>query len=105
VKIIVFNHQAFSLDQIDEALEQLDETDFTREEKRNYETRLRQLQGYEGFTCSLELSFSLDGRIYVYELHTDWYETLNNILAELDTAIEEAEEEDEGPIGGYFSNN
>jgi hypothetical protein len=105
VKIIVFNQQAFSLDQIDEALEQLEDTDFTREEKRNYESRLRQLQGYEGFTCALELSFSLEGRIYVYELHTDWYEAMNDILTELDAAIEETEEEDEGPIGGYFSNN
>lgn len=103
-KLIVFNHQAFSLDQIEEALEQLEESDFTREEKRNYEKRLRQLQGYDGFTCSLELSFAMEGRIYLYETHTDWYQGLNDILAELDAAADE-ESDEEGPIGGYFSKN
>lgn len=104
--LIVFHEQTFSLDQIDDALEQLEEVDLSREEKRSLEGRLRQLQAYEGFTCSLDLSFSLEGRVYVYELRTEWYDTLNDILAELDAAIEDEEEEDnEGPIGGYFSRN
>ena len=103
-KIFVFHHQAFSLDQIDEALDQLEESDFTREEKRNFEARLRQLRAYEGFTCSVELSFCIDGLIYVFELHTEWYDVLAEILAELDAATEE-EEEDNGTLGGYFSNN
>lgn len=103
-KLIVFHHQAFSLDQIDEALDQLEESDFSRDEKRNLEARLRQLRAYEGFTCSVELSFSVDGLIYLYELHTEWYDALAEILAELDAATEE-EEEDNGTLGGYFSNN
>lgn len=103
-KLFVFHHQAFTLDQIDEALDQLEETDFTRDEKRSFETRLRQLRAYEGFTCSVELSFSLDRLIYVYQVHTEWYDALAEILAELDVATEE-EEEDDGQLGGYFSNN
>jgi len=103
-KLIVFHYQAFSLDQIQEALDQLEDADFTREEKRNFETRLRQLQAYEGFTCSLELSFSLEGHIYLYEQHTDWYQSLNDILAELDAAIEIDEDEADG-LDEYFSKN
>lgn len=103
-KLIVFHHQAFSLDQIDEALDRLEDSDFTRDEKRNYETRLRQLQAYEGFTCGVELSFCVEGHIYVFELHTEWYDVLNDILAELDAAAEE-EHEEGGTLGGYFSNN
>lgn len=103
VKLVVFHQQAFSLDQIDEALESLEESDLTREEKRNFESRLRQLQAYEGFTCAVQLSFNLEGRIYSFELHTEWFETLNDILAELEMAAEE--EEDDGTLGGYFSNN
>ncbi len=103
-KLIVFHQEAFSLDQIDEALDELEDSDFTREEKRNFETRLRQLQGYEGFTCKLELSFCVESRVYLFELHTEWYETLNDILAELEAASEE-EEQDDGTLGGYFSNN
>jgi hypothetical protein len=103
-KLFVFHYQAFSLDQIDEALEQLEDSSLSHEEKRNFEGRLHQLQAYEGFTCSLELSFSIDGQIYIYELHTEWYQALNDILAELD-AVAEDEEENDGTLGGYFSKN
>ncbi|MBV9612761.1 MAG: hypothetical protein JO091_09815 [Acidobacteriaceae bacterium] len=103
-KLIVFHSQAFSLDQIDEALERLEEAEFTREEQRNFEARLRQLQAYEGFTCSLELSFSADGITYVFALNTEWYEALSEIIAELDAAVEE-EEGGDAALGNYFSNN
>ncbi|HLH05192.1 MAG TPA: hypothetical protein VKX25_20655 [Bryobacteraceae bacterium] len=106
IRLIVFSQHAFSLDQIDSALDQLEECDFTREEKRQYESRLRQLQSYEGFTSSLEISFSLDGRVYSFEQHTDWYEVFTDILGELDAALEEEEDvNDDGSLGGYFSNN
>ncbi len=104
-KLIVFSQQAFSLDEIDEALDQLEACDFTREEKRQYESRLRQLQGYEGFTSSLELTFALDARIYLFEVHTDWYEAFTDILGELDTSVEEEDVSENGSLGGYFSNN
>src|SRR5258707_541643 len=104
-KLLVFNYDAFSLSRIDEALEELEECDFPREEKRNYEARLRQLEAYEGFTCSLQLSFSLESRVYIFELHTEWFDALTGVLGELDTALEEHEDEEEGPLGRYFSNN
>ncbi len=102
-KLFVFHHQAFSLDQIDEALDELEESDFTRDEKRNLEARLRQLKDYEGFTCSVELSFCVDRLIYMFELHTEWYDALAEILAELEVVTDE--EGDDGSLGGYFSNN
>ncbi len=105
VKLIVFNQQSFSLVQIDAALDQLEECDFTREEKRQYESRLRQLQSYEGFTSALKLSFSLEGQIYFFQAHTDWYEAFTDILGELDAASEEQPIDEDGSLGGYFSNN
>ena len=105
-KVVVFNRQAFTLDQIDDALDQLEDTNFTRDERRAYENRLRQLQAYEGFTCLLELSFQADGKTYVFELHTDWYESLSQIIDEIDASIEEQEDESDGDtLGGYFSKN
>ena len=106
VKLVVFHHEAFSLDQIDDALEQLRDSDLSRDDKRSFEKRLRELQPYEGFTCSLDLSFTLDGRLYCYRRQTEWYLSLDDILIELDavTAIEE-EDEGGGPMGGYFSKN
>jgi hypothetical protein len=105
VKLFVFHHEAFSLDRVDEALDQLEETDFTRDQKRSYETRLRQFQAYDGFTCSLELSFSLENRVYVYAMHTDWYENLTDMVAEIEATFHDEDDEDEGPIAGYFSKN
>jgi hypothetical protein len=105
-KLIVFYHRAFSLDAIDEALDHIEDSELPREEKRSYENRLRELQAYEGFTCAIELSFDLDGRVYLFELRTEWYEALNDLLAEIDAATEEVEDdEDHGPISGYFSKN
>jgi len=105
-KLIVFAYEAFSLDEIDEALDQLEDSTLAREEKHTFEKRLRELQAYEGFTCSLELSFDLEGRAYLFELLTGWYETLRDILAELELSTQqEDEDEDQGPIPGYFSRN
>jgi hypothetical protein len=104
-KLIVFYHQQFSLDQIDDIMEEIEDSTFTRDEKRNLESRLREIQKYEGFTCGLELSFALDGRVYLYQVRTEWYRAWEDILSELDAAADEENEEDEGPISGYFSNN
>ena len=54
-RVYVFHHHAFTLDQIHEALDTLEDSDLSREEKRSFEVRLRELQAYEGFTCALEL--------------------------------------------------
>jgi hypothetical protein len=106
-KLIIFFYDSFSQDKIDHALDQLEVCDLTREEKRNYENRLKSLQAYEGFTSNLHLSFAMDGRLFVFELRTDWYEALEDILMELDAAAADMEDEgSDGPVGGgYFSNN
>lgn len=104
-KLIVFAHEAFSLDEIDEALDQLEDSRLAREEKQTFEKRLRELQAYEGFTSSLEISFDLESRVYLFELRTAWYQTLRDIIAELELSAEQEEDEDEGPMPGYFSRN
>jgi hypothetical protein len=104
VRLVVFYHQQFSLAEIDEVLQELEDSELSREEKRAYESRLRDIQKYEGFTAVVELSFSIDGRGYLYRLNTEWYGAWEDILAEIDAATDESDEE-EGPISGYFSNN
>ncbi len=107
VKLMVFHSESFSESSIDEALDQLEVCDFSREEKKNYEKRLKALQGYEGFTSLISLSYTLDGRVYQFELHSDWHDTLEDIWMELDAASSDLadEEHGEGPVSGYFSNN
>lgn len=105
-KLINFYQQTLAVEQIDEALDELEDSDLPVDDKRQYANRLKQLREYEGFTCSIELSFALENRIYVFEQHTEWYEALTDILAELDAAEEEdGSTDDDGSFGGYFSNN
>lgn len=104
-KVFVLHHQSLSQAELDEASEYLDDAELTREERRQYENRIRELQAYEGFTCSLALSFAVDGRVYLYELSTEWYQALSELLGELEAASAEVEDEGDGPIAGYFSKN
>lgn len=105
VRLLVFYHQQFSLRQIDELLDELGESDLPRDEKRSYENRIRDIQKFEGFTCGLELSFSLDGRVFLYQQQTDWFRNWEELLAEIEALAEDEEEGGTDAIGGYFSNN
>jgi hypothetical protein len=103
VRLIHFHTREFTASHREEALEQLEEADLPREEKRSLEMRIQELALYEGFTCAIELSFDVDAKTYLFELQTDWYEDWHDILDE----IEEALPDNEGPdsYGGYYSNN
>ena len=68
---------------MDEALEELESCDFTRDERRDLESRLPDLRVYDGVTCSLELAFDHQARFYVYEVRPDWYEEFLSIGDEI----------------------
>lgn len=105
-KIIVFHQRTLTPGQVADAIDRLESSDLTREEQRKMERRLRELAAYEGFTCALELSFDHLGRIYAFDLRADWYEEMTEIVAEIDASQPEDDlEDEEGPIGGYFSKN
>jgi hypothetical protein len=104
-KVIVFYDREFPADLIEDAIERLQESDLPRDEQRSYERRLREMRVYDGFTCALELSFDLNGVVYLFELRTDWYEELNQILDEIEGSIPDDENDDDDTMGGYFSKN
>jgi hypothetical protein len=105
-KMILFASREFDSSEIDEAVEQLDECDLSREERRDLEGRLRQMRSHEGVTCSLELAFDHHARMYVYELRPDWYEEFLSIGDEISVHLpdDEGGDDDDGSFG-YFSNN
>ena len=100
-KLIVFHQRELTPDQIDDALEQLESAEMPREDQRTLERRLNELRAYEGFTCALELSFDYEGRVFLFDLRTEWYEELSDILSELQVL----EPDDDDTMGGYFSKN
>ena len=75
-----------------------------REDRRGLEKRLRELRAYAGFTCQIELSFDLAPRVYVFDLRTEWFEELSDLLDSIDDVFEENKSGEEPP-SGYFSQN
>jgi len=105
-KMVLFASREFEAAEIDDAVDQLEDCDLTRDERRDLERRLRDLRVFEGVTCSLELAFDHHARMYVYELRPDWYDEFLGIMDEIAAHLPvEDEEEDEGTLGGYFSKN
>jgi hypothetical protein len=104
-KIMILNQREFSADIIDDALEQLEVSDLPVEDQRTIERRLKEMRVYEGFTCSLELSYDYQGRIFLFDLQTDWYEDFSTLLEDLEFFETDDEEDDDSPMSGYFSKN
>jgi hypothetical protein len=105
VKMMLFANREFEASDIDELLEQLEDLDLDRDQMRDYQSRLRKLRAYEGVTCSLELAFNHDSRLYVYELQPDWYEDFLIIEDEIANAMAEDDLDEGDSLGGYFSKN
>ncbi len=106
VRLLMFATAEFDADDIEELSSHLEECELTRDERRDYESRLRDLRIYAGVTCSLELAFSYDSRLYVYEVQPDWYDEFCNIEDEIMEHMAGDESDGEGDsLGGYFSNN
>ena len=104
-KMILFASREFDAAEIEEALEQLEDSDIASEERRDLERRVHSLRSYEGVTCSLELAFDHHARMYVYELRPDWYEEFIGVCEEITSHLPAEDEEDDGSLGGFYSKN
>ena len=104
VKLVTLYANEFNEALIDDALDRLEDPAVPREDRRALEKRLRQLRAYAGFTCQIELSFDLAPRVYVFDLRTEWFEELSDLLESIDDSFEEKQSEEEPP-SGYFSQN
>ncbi len=106
IKLVLFATREFEKGDIDDLLEQLEDCDLTREEQREYESRLREMRIFEGVTCSIELAFDHHSRLYVYEVQPDWYEEFLNLEEEITAHFADDTDLDGGDsLGGYFSKN
>jgi hypothetical protein len=104
-KLMIFASREFAASDVDELLEQLEDSDVSREEQREYERRLREMRIFEGVTCTLELAFDCNSRLYVYEVQPDWYEEFLSLEEEVSSRFEDNDLESDNPLGGYFSKN
>ena len=104
VKLIVFASREFEATDLDELSEQLDSADLPRDEDREYRSRIRDLRIYQGVTCSIELAFDFDQRLYIYELRPDWFDEFLELDEEIIARVSDDEMGDD-TLGGYFSKN
>jgi hypothetical protein len=110
-RIVIFGQRKFEAEEIDDALEQMKDCEFGREERRSMERSLAGLRPFVGATCTLEMAFDYQGRLYVFELVTDWFQTfadLSDLLLTASSADEDEEEDDDesdSSFGGYYSKN
>jgi hypothetical protein len=105
IQLIMFGAREFDPSDLDNLVEQLDELELTREERRDFDTRIRDLRGYEGDTCSLELAFDYNSRLYVYEVQPDWYDDFLSVEDEIMSRATEEDDIDDDTLGGYYSKN
>jgi hypothetical protein len=105
-RLVLFAARELEASDLDDLAEQLEECECTREQQREFTSRLRDLRVYEGVTCTLEMAFDYNSRLYVYELQPDWYEEFLNLEDEITASLaDEDEMNDDDSLGGYFSKN
>jgi hypothetical protein len=104
-RLVMLASREFEPSDIEDLTVQLDECELQREERRDYESRLRSMRGFEGNTCSLELAFDLESRLYVYEVQPDWYEEFLGIEDEIAARLADEDFDSNDSLGGYFSKN
>lgn len=105
VKLVMFASREFEASDLDELVEQLDASDLPRDDDREYRSRIRDLRIYQGVTCSIELAFDYNQRLYVYELRPDWFEEFLELDDEILARVSDDEMDDDDSLGGYFSKN
>ena len=103
--LIIFASREFQASDVDDLLEQLEDCDLSRDEQRDYERRLREMRIFEGVTCSLEIAFDHNARLYVYEVQPDWYDDFLNLEEEITSRLEDNDLDTGNSLGGYFSKN
>ena len=104
-RMVLLASREFDASDIEDLSAQLDDCELSREERRDYESRLRGMRGFEGVTCSLELAFDHESRLYVYEVQPDWYEEFLGIEDEITARLADDDFDGNDSLGGYFSKN
>jgi len=106
VKLIVFHQREFFSEQIDEAIEKLHSCELHSQDSRRFDQQLNDLRAHQGSICAIELSFDHQGRVFLFDLRTDWFDEFSEIMDEIQLLGGDSDDGDhDSPLGGYFSRN
>jgi len=103
-KLIVFHQREFFSEHIDEAIEKLHACELPPQEARRFEEQLTDLRAYEGSVSAIELSFDHEGRVYLFDLRTEWFDEFAELIEDIQLLVPDPSDDD-SPISGYFSRN
>ncbi|MCZ2156936.1 MAG: hypothetical protein LC114_24070 [Bryobacterales bacterium] len=107
VRLIVMHSLTFREEDVEDALQDLEESAVEEEERNEMTAALREMNVFAGLLGSLDLSFDYGGNTYFYYVEADWYREFLDLRDEID-AVNLAEgyngDADEH-LGGYFSRN
>lgn len=104
-KMLVFHQREFYSEQVDDALERLNTCHLPSQESRSYEERLNEMRIHEGSVCAIELSFDREGRVYLFDLRTEWFEEFSDMLDEIQVLAADSDDSGDDSITSYFSRN
>jgi len=108
IKLVMFASRELEDDEIEEAIEELEDAGMARDEHREMEGRIREARRYVGSTCALELAFDYNSHLYVYEARPDWYDDFLEACEEITASLASGEDVDsdgQDGLGGFYSNN
>lgn len=107
-KLILFASRELDDEEVEEALEELEEIEMSHDEQREFETRIREASRHVGSICTLEMAFDYNSHLYVYEARPDWYEEFLEACDELTAMLpagDDVADEGHDGLGGFYSNN
>lgn len=111
-KMILYFDQELEESTITDAEDALEMASLEPEEFREYARRIGELRSYLGFTNRLGVGFASEGMFYWFDLEAPWYEELVEMMEDLhmsnfpyDAAAPDEEEDENPPLGNFYSNN
>jgi hypothetical protein len=111
-KLVVFSSADLDGDELDQAIEKLEECDLAPEDRRQYLKQFEGLRKRVGQTAWVRAAFEHAGHWLAYQLSTPWHEEFESALDDLEMYFpyDELEDEEEGEEEGnshrgFFSRN
>lgn len=108
VALIVLHTRAFREEEIEDALQDLDESAIEGDEQQEVTSSLREMNVFTGLVGAVDISFDFEGRTYFYYVEADWYREFLDLRDEIDVMTFRGGFDDSEPdesMGGYFSKN
>ena len=90
-KIVVFHQREFFSEQVDDAIERLHACRAALPGIAQLRRTSERMRAHEGSVCEIELSFDHEGRVFLFDLRTEWFEEFSDMLDEIQLLTAEPE--------------